>query len=337
MCAWTCNQAASVLAVAAAAMVLVAPLSCRSAAKPPVDISVSVSTSTWTGEGLTGRRLTTEHFDIISTLNDKPFEAALPEFLEATYRQYAKIIPPSKDRDTRLTTYVFGSRGEWERFAKRRFASRFDVYARITSGGFTECDTSVSFYSSRSATLATLAHEGWHQYLGANFSVPVPAWLNEGFACYHEAVDFAGSEPRFTPQHNTFRINSLREAIQGDRLLALSELIDTDAGRVIQHNHSGVTQAYYAQVWALVTFLKHGADGRYAPGLQRMFDHVADGTLAVRASAAGLTGEGGPGESPAASAFRTYFPYASQELADQYRDHLMQIAGFGSAADATSQ
>lgn len=321
----------------AVAIALLALLSCRSVQKLPVTVSVPVSVSTWSGEGLSGRRFTTDHFDIVSTLRDKKLEDALPGFLEATYRQYVKIIPPAIGSERRLTTFIFGSRREWDRFTKRRFASRHSVYARIRAGGFTEFDTSVSFYTSRSATLATLAHEGWHQYLGANFSAPIPAWLNEGFACYHEAVDFAASAPRFTPQRNSFRTNSLRDALQRDQLLPLTEIIETDAGHIIAHNHSGVTQVYYGQAWALVTFLRYGADGQYAAGLQRMFDHIADGTFAVRATAAGVTEEGTPTESSAAKVFRTYFPTPPDELAEQYHDHLMQIAGYRSTGDTTSQ
>ena len=332
----SCSRGARVLAHFAVAIGMLVPLSCRSAMKLPDSAPVAVSVSTWAGEGLSGRRFTTDHFDIVSTLRDKRLEDALPGFLEATYRQYVKVIAPSHDGARRLTTYVFGTRREWERFAKRRFASRFPVYARIRSGGFTESDTSVSFHTSRSATLATLAHEGWHQYLGANFAAPIPAWLNEGFACYHEAVDFAAATPRFTPQRNTLRINSLRDALQRDKLIPMSEIVETDAGRIVAHNHSGVAQVYYGQAWALVTFLKYGLDGRYAPGLQRLLDHIADGTYGARSTASGVTEEGEPAESSAAKAFRTYFPTPSKALADQYRDHLMQIAGFRSAGDTTS-
>ncbi|MCH7592371.1 MAG: DUF1570 domain-containing protein, partial [Planctomycetes bacterium] len=299
--------------------------------------TVAVSVEEWSGEGLTGRKLTTEHFDIVSTVRDAEFEAALPAFLEAAYEQYEATLPGTVDVDTRLTTYIFGSRSEWMRFTRRRFPARYKVYSRIRAGGFTEGDQSVSFYATRAAALATLAHEGWHQFVGARLTTPIPAWLNEGLACYHEAVDFAGSAPRFTPRHNTFRINSLRDALKLDRLLPLSEIIDTNAGEVITHGHSGVAQVYYAQVWALVTFLKHGADGRHAVGLQLMLDHIADGSFHVRSSAARLTEEGGWKESAAQSAFRTYFSHSVEEIAEPYHEHLMRIAGFRAGGAPTPQ
>lgn len=355
------TRAIRACAIAAAVTLLIPVSSCRTpAGKPALPVvkapAVSVSVQTWSGEGLSGRLLSTEHFDIISTLRDEPFEAALPGFLEAAYRRYAEIIPddpesrgfsPRGDPRSgprrvkpvvrRLTTYIFGTRWEWQRFARRRFSSRYEVYARIVSGGFAEGTTSVSFHRSRSSTLATLAHEGWHQYVAASVPGPMPAWLDEGFACYHEAVDFAGAEPRFTPQHNTFRINSLRDALQADRLLPLSEIIDTNAGDIITHGHAGIAQVYYAQVWALVTFLKHGDEGRYAAGLQLMLNHIADGSFHVRSGAARLTGNDGAAESAAHSVFRTYFSRSVEEITEPYREHLIRIADFRGGDASTSQ
>ena len=43
-------------------------------------------------------------------------------------------------------------------------------------------------------------------------------------------------EGAFTPQHNTFRINSLREAVQRDELLPLTQIVRTDAGEVISNS-----------------------------------------------------------------------------------------------------
>ncbi len=308
------------------AALAIIPAGCTFGDHRPATVAVSVEE--WSGEGLTGRKLTTEHFDIVSTVRDTEFEAALPAFLEAAYEQYEATLPGTVDVDTRLTTYIFGSRSEWMRFTRRRFPVRYKVYSRIRAGGFTEGDQSVSFYATRAAALATLAHEGWHQFVGARLTTPIPAWLNEGLACYHEAVDFAGSAPRFTPRHNTFRINSLRDAIQENRLMPLREIVDTDAGRVITHYHGGIAQGYYAQAWALITFLRHGAGGRYAEGFKRMLDDLADGTFHIRAGAARITDREDVGAGFGQAAFRAYFGRTPDDLAIEYNDHLLQIAGF---------
>lgn len=282
----------------------------------------------WSAYGLTGRRITTEHFDIFSTLTDGEFEAAVPGFLESAYTWYVDTLPSSLNPKQKLTTYVFGTRFEWERFARRRYPDRFHVYTRIQSGGFTEGSTAVIFYVARAGTWATLAHEGWHQYVAARTKTAMPAWLNEGLACYHESIDLAGSSPKWKPLHNTFRINSLREAIQQDTVLSLRELVQTDAGRIISRHHGGVAQVYYAQAWALITFLRHGAEGRFSSSFEKMLGDLVDGSFAVRVSAARLGQPGAADLSLAESVFPTYFGCGVDDIAEAYRRHLLQVAGF---------
>jgi len=303
-------------------MTLFHVVGCASAPSKPVP---TARFAAWTGEGFNGRRISTDHFEIISTLADAALEEGLPTFLEDAYQTYAKTLPidgtgqvsirgatgrllpaaaqadeppvaPELDQyaidsapNQPLTTYVFGLRDEWLRFTRVRFPQRSEVYARIRSGGFTEGTTSVSFYTNRGVTLATLAHEGWHQYVNARLDRPIPAWLNEGLACTFESFDMKKGRPHFDPRRNSFRINSLREAIQSDTLLSLREIVDTDAGEVILNDRSQTTDTYYAQAWALITFLRYGAGGRYAASFDRMMSDIADGTFHARISAARLT------------------------------------------------
>ncbi len=294
----------------------------------PRSTSVSVVRSAWSDDGFVGRRFVTDHFEINSILTDAEFEAALPAFMEAAYRRYEMTFPLAGRPEHKLTMYIFGTRSEWQRFTRRRFPARAAVYSRIRSGGFTEGDTSVSFFMNRSATLATLAHEGWHQYVGARFAFAIPAWLNEGLACCHESVEHAGRQPTFDPSHNTFRINSLREAVQTGRLLPLRRIVDTDAGEVISQEHSGVTQVYYAQAWALVTFLRHGSGGKYAEDFDRLLSDIADGTFPVKLSAAKLTVPDRNSTTAGTAAFEGYFGATPAALAEEYETHLMKVTGF---------
>ncbi len=289
---------------------------------------VAATTHPWSHSGFSGRRITTEHFEIITTLRDAEFEAALPCFVEAVYKRYQATLPTSGDTSIKLTTYIFATRSEWMRFTRRRFPTRLSVYSKIRSGGYTEGSVSVLFYVDRSSTLATIAHEGWHQYVGSLFETQLPAWLNEGLACSHEALQYAGSKPKFTPRHNTFRINSLREAIQQDTLMSLSELVNTDAGDVISRDHSRVTHRYYAQTWAVITFLRHGAGRPCASAFRSLLRDISEGTFAVRVSAARLTTNDKHPSSPGEAVFRAYFDCAPDALEDQYYDHLVRIAGY---------
>jgi len=280
----------------------------------------------WSWEGFSGRRLTTAHFNLISTLGDLELEEALPELMEELYERYEATITPSTDGADRLTVYVLGTRNEWERFSRRKFPDRFTIYSKITSGGFTEGDTSVSFYSGRAATLAALAHEGWHQYVGSRCRARIPAWLNEGLACYHEAIEFPDTGPEFTPRRNTIRIENLRTALQQDNLLALRDLVNTDAGAIISNNNSNLTHTYYAQLWALVTFLRH--DARHARAFARLLEDLSDGTFQVRVSAATLSGRGKAAMSEGEAALFAYFGASPESLQSAYFNHVVRTVGF---------
>ncbi len=280
----------------------------------------------WSETGLVGRTLTTQHFEVHSTLTDVEFENALSGFLEAMLRRFESVAPAPAPANTRLTTYVFATRAEWAQFTGTFYPDRYATLRRIRTGGFTEGDTAVTFYATRAATLATLAHEGWHQYAHSRFAAPIPAWLNEGLACYHEALEYAGESVRFTPQRNTFRINSLRNALKTGRLLPFSELIRTNAGEVLTRRRHETVQVYYAQAWALVTFLLHGGNGDYAEGCRNMLSDIATGAFQVKVSAAGLTADD-PSDA-AAAAFRCYFAQPLTTLENEYQTFLVELAGY---------
>ena len=297
---------------------------CATADRGRATFSVNVS---WTGDGLTGRRITTEHFDIYSTLHDEELESALPSILEAAYRRFSKDLPTPDVAGERLTVYVLGTRGEWDRFTRVRYPDRYEVYSRIRHGGYTEGDTSVSFYTDRSATVATLVHEAWHQYLGSRFDGPIPAWIHEGLACYHESLHLDGAKPVFTPRRNTFRINRLRDAVQSNALLTIRELVETDAGVVLSQDHSRITDTYYAQAWALILFLRHDPAGQRAGDFDQMLADLADGTFRVKLGAAKLGAADPSAMSAGAAAFQAYFG-ASEALADAYYDFMVRLCGY---------
>ena len=323
--------------------------------------AAAFSVEDWTGEGLVGRRYHTDHFEIISTLRDREFETALPAFCEAAHARYVQTISFPQAR-AKLVTHIFADRAQWSAFTRRRFPERFDVYSRIRHGGFTEGNASAIFYVDRATALATIAHEGWHQYVNAHVEEPLPAWINEGLGSYHEAIEYSSDEPRFTPLRNTFRINALIDALKRDRLLAVRELVETDAGRVLIAGDDEATHAYYAQTWALITLLRHGANGKFAAAFQRMMDDIAAGTFHARLSAlrvarqreatsddSGKSGDGNvnrvrnpsgvdglPGasqapppfvESDGGLALIAYFDHTPEALQEVYYDHVVRVTG----------
>ena len=297
---------------------------CSIITAPPV----TFDTQEWSQDGFTGRRLSTQHFEIYSTLRDEDFESALPGFVEAAYSAYEELLPAPPGRYERLVLYVFGLRTEWEAFTRRRFPVHFPIYRRIRNGGYTDGNVSVLFCQDRGSALATIAHEGWHQFVSSRFTQVLPAWLNEGLACGFESVDPSSARLRFDPNQNTFRINSLREGIQQDNLMSLAEIVETDPGRMLAGKSLRNTDAYYAQVWALITFLRHGASGRYRADFDRLLEDIANDTFGKRLSADRLLSGESATTTLGETVFRIYFRATPNELDAAYYDHVVRMAGY---------
>lgn len=348
-----CVSGARLAVRAALSLALLAPAACRTVAP-----AVPFTEQPWTYGGCDGRRLVTDHFDLYTTVADARLVDALPAFLEAAYREYDALVPLRPPTEVRLTTYLFGSRLEWDRFVQANYPARHEVYARIRSGGFTEGGTAVIFHKAPPTTLATLAHEGWHQYADSLPGPAIPAWLNEGLGCTFEGFEFVRGRPRFTPLRNTFRINFLREGLMQGSLLELPQLLELDAGEMLTRDDSRLTQTYYAQTWALIAFFRHGergaagggraagpgaggdgdADGagggpaasrRLDEGFQRMMDDLRDGVLHVHLSATRLaapqSGHEAASFSDGRALFEAYFGPCDEGMARDYKAYLLAL------------
>jgi hypothetical protein len=88
------------------------------------------------------------------------------------------------------------------------------------------------------------------------------------------------------------------------------------------------TRRYYAQAWALITFLRHGAGGRYGGAFCTLLNDIADGKYRARVSAARLIQEDGRHLSDDEAVFRAYFDCAPESLVEQYYDHVVRVVDY---------
>ncbi|MGD2110420.1 MAG: DUF1570 domain-containing protein [Phycisphaerae bacterium] len=284
------------------------------------------TTTPWIEDGLTGRRLVTEHFDIWSTLGDVEFELALPSFLEFAYRRYTELVPPLPDAGPRLNVYVLGTASEWAHFVTVHQPPGVEIHALVRVDGFTHGGLSACHYTDRATTLAALAHECWHQYVNACSTSPIPAWLDEGLGCSFETLQITGGVRNFGPEHNTIRLNGLRKAIAEQRLLPLKQLVNSDATTVSRYYNTDLTQTYYAQVWALVTYLRHGADRKHAKSFDRLLEEIAAGRFMARVSAFKLHEPGAGDLTFGEAVLAAYFGASPDRLHEDYIRYLVDIA-----------
>lgn len=296
---------------------------------------LNVQLDKWVEDDFSGRRMITGNYEIYSTLTDVDFERRLPEVFEAAYRRFSETMPPTS-QSRKMQVYIFATRQQWEQFTRARYPARWTIYSRIRSGGFTEGDAAIIFYHSRAQTLATLIHEGWHQYAHSRIAAPVPAWLNEGLACYFEGVELreAGELLFFTPTRNPYRLNPLRRALHSGQLFSIEELVSTNAGEVIHHGNSGITQTYYAQVWALVVYLLHGEGSEPADSFMHLLADIASGEFNIRKSAARFDPQALSGSSVEPT-FIYYFGVTPGEMNPKYLSYLQKLAGYNDTRPRT--
>ncbi|MDX2199778.1 MAG: hypothetical protein SF069_12510 [Phycisphaerae bacterium] len=238
-----------------------------------------------------GRKIETEHYEIYTTLTDEVLLATFPELMERTFRYYQQQVPPKFQPEGRMPIYLFESLNEWAYFTQRFTGPRAPIFLQIRNGGYSERGVTVIQYVSHQTTFPLMAHEGLHQYLYHYVNPKVPAWLNEGLAVLCEGQRWTGAGLRsFDPAYNPSRQNVLAAAVLRDELLPLTELLETNAGRIVGETSRKVA-TYYAQVWALVRYLQEGDDGRYAPAYREMCAKLSEAdfsTFALRNS--NLTG-----------------------------------------------
>ena len=87
-------------------------------------------------------------------------------------------------------------------------------------------------------------------------------------------------------------------------------------------------KTYYAQAWALIVFLRHGADRAYADGFDRMLADVAAARLSRRARAARLTTTAPAKTTFGENVFRAYITEDLTDFEAHFREFMIDLVGF---------
>ncbi len=244
-------------------------------------IDVVVSAERWSFDDAPGWVVTTPSFRVYTTGRPNMTTDRLPVFLEYALARYTTDLAPLPRPERMLETYMMQSRHEWERLTRRTMGKNADTYLRIARGGYAAGGRGVYFNIGPRDSLLIAAHEGWHQYTQAAFKRPLPVWLEEGIAAYMEGFRWDPARPNrpiFLPWSNPDRFDALRDAVVQGRLQTLAELVSTTPQERIAAGGDEVL-AYYAQLWALVHFLREADAGAHAGNLSRLLGDAASGRL----------------------------------------------------------
>jgi hypothetical protein len=239
----------------------------------------------WSFEGKPARKIVSPHYVIYTTVDDEEIVASIGQLMEGALSQYRRLAPPVAASDKPLECFLFQNRHQWATFTKGKTGADAAIYLQINRGGYTVGDWYVAYFIGDVGTLSVAAHEGWHQYVARNFESRLPPFLEEGLACMFEEVYWgegrsarSGPLPRWNFSRNRSRMLGLRNAVEADRLIPLTELASMHAGQVVDQPGEQI-EAFYAESWAFAKFLWDGEGGRHRPALRRILTDAAAGTL----------------------------------------------------------
>jgi hypothetical protein len=225
------------------------------------------------------KEIRTEHYEIYSTIQDRPdLLSRMGQLMEGAYGVYKTLAPAVPPTDHPMRCYLFNTRVEWMDFTRLHTGPDASVYLQITRGGYTLHDWYVAYFIGDIGTYSVSAHEGWHQFVARHFKGRLPPFLEEGMACMFENVEWDNDLPRFNLSLNPARELSLRKAEDEGELFPLKDLVVLHAGQVVGRSDVRI-QAWYAQDWAFARFLREGENGKYRPALQKLLADTAAGTV----------------------------------------------------------
>jgi len=228
-------------------------------------------------ESARGMKISTRHYEVFTTMEDPLIVERVPFFMESCFVRYNELMNVSVEGRKKLAVYLFNTREQWEDFTRLWTGASAEAYLQIPEGAYYAEGACVVYHIFRRVNFAILAHEGWHQFVDEYFTLPAPSWLNEGVATGFETFAWDDGQVVFRPEGNRARLMTLYQAMLGNELIPLAELVKLDPGYYLEaeiageeHRVSSPMGTYYAQVYALVRFFQEAGQGRYLQSFQEM-------------------------------------------------------------------
>ncbi len=229
------------------------------------------SVEVWENEYGAGLKLTTNHYEIFTTLLEPLMLSQVPGFMESAYRGYNSQLPEPIETTTKFTIYLFAERKQWEDFTRTFVGPQAPLYLKIKSGAYYLNDACVAYNIGRERTFSALGHEGWHQFNKKHFKFRLPSWLDEGIAMLFETSRFEQGFFYFEPIRNLNRLGSLKMTLMKNKMIPLRELIAMDPGEAVVAGEDTI-MAFYSQSYALVRFLREDGYGKRLGDYHQMLE-----------------------------------------------------------------
>jgi hypothetical protein len=235
-----------------------------------------VSVEPWENKYGSGLKLTTDHYEVFTTVAEPLMLRMIPGFIESAYGGYNDQLPQPIDTASPFQIYLFADRSQWEDFTYGFAGDQAAIFCKIKTGAYYLNGACVVYDIGPKRTLSALGHEGWHQFNSRHFKYRLPSWLDEGVAMLFEAGVGEGGLFRFDPSANLQRLGALQDILAHGKPIPLRELVATSPGEVLATDQAEAVTAFYSQSYALVRFLCEVDYGRRLDSYRRL---LSDGLL----------------------------------------------------------
>ena len=224
----------------------------------------------WESEYGSGLKLTTAHYEILTTLFEPLILRQVPRFMESAWRGYNDQLPEPIETANKFTVYLFDNRRQWVDFTRGFTGKQAELFCKIKAGAYYHNGACVTYNIGRSRTFSALGHEGWHQFTGRHFEFRLPSWLDEGIAMLFEEPRAVGRRFEFDPDWNLYRLEGLAKVLGKGKMIRLKELLAINPGQVLTTDEAEAVTAFYSQSYALVRFLREGGYGARLGNYRRL-------------------------------------------------------------------
>ena len=228
------------------------------------------SVEVWQNAYGPGLKLTTDHYNIFTTLLEPLTLRTLPGFIESAYWGYNDQLPQPIETVARFDIYLFSDRQQWQDFTHTFAGDQAPVFCKSKTVAYYLNDVCVAYNIGPDRTLSALGHEGWHQFAGRHFRYRLPSWLDEGVAMLFETSTYENGMFLFNAAGNYQRLGALSETLGSTKLIPLRELVTTSPGEVLAMDQTESVMAFYSQSYALVRFLREAGQGKRLTRYHRM-------------------------------------------------------------------
>jgi hypothetical protein len=229
-----------------------------------------VSVEAWESKYGPGLKLTTDHYEIFTTVMEPLVLRMIPGFIESAYRGYNDQLFQPVESTAKFRIYLFADRQQWENFTYAFAGDQAPLFCKIKTGAYYLNGACVLYDIGPRRTLSAMGHEGWHQFNSRHFKYRLPCWLDEGVAMLFEASTCEEGLFCFNPAGNYQRLGALKEALGKASQIPLRELVATSPGEVLATDQTEAVMAFYSQSYALVRFLREAGYGKRLGSYRRL-------------------------------------------------------------------